>query len=224
MGQYCCGIKQDDYLLSFYNSFWETIKIRTRTQNELLEVLSNNDFSENSQLSNEKRQKLITKLIREFLISRKDNDIYESFWNNTIHNVLNADDSLYFLLFSLLFLCIDDKSNLEKNILELNSLFPKKSNSVKISRLLSYYFNLITNFCTVEVCQLNNIEKDEISRLNNIYDSSIINSYINTFTKNEDDNLSSNIQFLVKNSHYLCDDDYIRQEINKTYLIKNNKF
>ena len=223
MGQHCCG-KQDDYFLSIYNNFWEAIKIRTRTKNDLLEVLSINDFSESGECSKEKRQKIITKLIREFLISRKNNDIYESFWNNTFHNVLNADDSLYFLLFSLLFLCIDDKSNLEKSILELNNLFPTKSSNVKISRILTYYFNLITNFCTVEVCQMNNIEKEEMSYLNEVYDSSIINYYINTFTRDEDDNLSSNIQFLIKNSHYLCDDDYIRQEINKTYLIKINNF
>jgi hypothetical protein len=223
MGQHCCGT-QDDYFLSIYNSFWEPIKIRTRTQNDLMEVISINDFSESEEYSKDKRQKITSKLIKEFLTSRKNNDIYESFWNNTFHSVLNSDDSLYFLLFSLLFLCIDDKENLEKNIIELNRLFPKKSKDVKISRVLTYYFNLITNFCTVEVCQLNNIEKEEIVHLNEIYDSSIINSYIDSFTINEDDNLASNLQFLIKNSHYLSDDDYIRQQINRTYLIKIKDF
>ncbi len=212
MGNQCCK-KPDDFEQYAFKDFWN-IKLRMRMQNDLIDTVKNNNIKEDSEVN----LRIVKKIIKEFLIplNTKKEGLYELFWIQIFSVATGVDNKLYELIMSLLFLCIRDEIVLVKNIKEINELFPEASKTKKISDILMYYFNLLTNYCIPEIGKIYDFGKEQEENLYTIYDSRVIDSYIKDILK-FDENRALNFQCWASIYKIISNDVVLRDNLNLAY-------
>ena len=212
MGNQCCK-RPDDLEEYSFKDFWN-IKLRMRMQTDLIDIIKIYNIKEGCEINTAN----IKKITKEFLIplnSKKDG-LYELFWIQIFNIATGLDSKLYELLLSLLFLCIRDEIALEKNINEINELFPEASKTKKISDVLMYYFNLLTNYCIPEIGKIYEFEKEQVENLYYIYDSRVLDSYIKDILKYEENN-ALNIKSWIHIYKLITNDVILRDNLHLTY-------
>lgn len=207
MGGQCCNAPRsiEEQLL---NEFWN-IKLRSRSHKDLIEFIEIKEFNEASQPN----PKGFDSLIKEFLggFNQKYNQFYTNFWQR-VYNEPKTKENQYFLLLSLLLLCVNSKLQFSVGIKRLNDIFPNASKALKPEDFLEYYFHLITNSCLKEVCEINELDLEQSSRMTKLLPKEYIEIHIHELLKWKNDE-KEGWCFIEDNYLMINDDVLLRDQI-----------
>lgn len=207
MGGQCCNAPRsiEEQLL---NEFWN-IKLRTRSHKDLIEYIEIKEFSETN-ISNPKGYE---SLVKEFLVglNPKFNQFYINYWQR-VYSEPKTQEHLYYLFLSLLLLCVNSKLQFSICIKKLNNLFPTSSQALKLEDFLEFYINIITNACLKEVCELNELDLEQSSRMAKLFQKEYIDAHIRELLKWRNSEKESWC-FIEDNYLMLNDDVLLRDQL-----------
>lgn len=202
---YCCLSPESTEELLF-KEFWN-IKLRTKTQKDLIEFMQAKSISEKTLDLTNSRFELV---IADYLLPLKKNwnSFYMSFWVRIWNESLKSKSGPYYIFISLLLLAINNKVEFTNSLVQLNLMFPGCVTDFNSAGFLDFYFKLLTTDCLREAAEINEIDQEQLEKLAITYGEKPRKSVLSKMLK--DTVYPDNYLFVVENYLFLSDDVFIR--------------